>query len=606
MTVMRPQLTGTTGAVASTHWIPAAVGMSVLDRGGNAFDALAAAGFALQVVEPHSNGPGGDVVISVHQRSSGAVHVLCGQGPMPQAATIDRMAELGVKQMPAGGLLPATVPGAFGAWMRLLAEFGTLPLATVLEPAIGYAAKGYPLVPAAAATIAAMAPLFRTEWLASGRTYLPGGVAPAAGSRMRNATLARTYERLVREAQAASADREAQLEAAHAAFYQGFVADSIDRFARTEVFDSTARRHRGLLTGEDLVGWRPAVEASCTRSYALAGGEFTVHKPAPWSQGPVFLQQLGILSGCDLRGMGLGSVEYVHTLAEAAKLAFADREGWYGDPEHTPVPMAELLAAEYSARRRSLIGADAALDPQPGRVGAGEPWMPQAEPEQPGADEPEWLTQLRSGLPTVTPAGPRVGAGAGNTCTVAVADRWGNLAVAVPSGGWLKSSPVIPDLGFALGTRGQTAWLTEGHPNSLAPGRRPRTTLSPSIVLRDGEPFLAFGTPGGDQQDQWTLQAFLGVAEFGLEPQAATELPAFHIDHFAQSFTPRTARPGVLVVERSLGSEVLAELERRGHRLDVVPESTLGKVCAVGVDPATGFLRGAAGPRGRQAYAVCL
>jgi gamma-glutamyltranspeptidase/glutathione hydrolase len=599
MTVMRPQLTGTSGAVASTHWLASAVGMAVLDRGGNAFDAAAAAGFVLQVVEPHSNGPGGDVVISVYPRSTGAVRVICGQGPMPRAATIDRFAGLGIQQMPAAGLLPATVPGAFGAWTRLLAEFGTMSLGSVLEPAIGYASRGYPLLPAAASTIAAMAPLFRTEWTASGSTYLPDGAAPAAGSRMRNTKLAGTYERLVREARAASADREAQLEAARSMFYEGFVADAIDRFSRTEVFDSTGGPNRGLLTGDDLAGWRAAVE----EPYSLAYGDFTVHKPGPWSQGPVFLQQLAILAGCDLRGMGLGSVEYVHTIAEAAKLAFADREAWYGDPAHTAVPLDELLADEYSARRRSLIGDDADLDPEPGRVGGGDPWIPQAKPEQVGAGEPDWLTQLRSGLPTVTPAGPR--AGAGNTCTVAVADRWGNLVVAVPSGGWLKSSPVIPELGFALGTRGQTAWLVEGHPNSLAPGRRPRTTLSPSIVLRDGEPFLAFGTPGGDQQDQWTLQAFLAIAEFGLEPQAATELPAFNIDHFAQSFTPRLSRPGVLIVERSFGPEVLAGLDRKGHRLDVVPESTLGKVCAAGVDPGTGFLRAAAGPRGRQAYAVC-
>jgi gamma-glutamyltranspeptidase/glutathione hydrolase len=599
MTVLRPALTGTFGGVASTHWLAAGVGMATLERGGNAFDAAVAAGFALQVVEPHSNGLGGDVTIAVYSRAAGDVRIICGQGPMPQAASIDALAELGIKQMPAAGLLPATVPGAFGAWLRLLAEYGTLPLASVLEPAIGYAGGGYPLLPAAALTISTLAPLFRSEWAESGRTYLRDGAAPAAGSKMRNQALAETYERLVREAQAASGDREAQIEAAHAAYYGGFVAGTLERFLRTEVFDSTGRKHSGLLSADDLAGWRPAVEEPA----ALAYGDFTVHKPGPWSQGPVFLQQLGILEGCDLRGMGQGSLEYVHTIAEAAKLAYADREAWYGDPLHTDVPMAELLAAPYSAQRRALIGASAAVDPQPGRPVDREVWIPQGEPEQPMADEPEWFTQLRSGLPTVSPIATR--AGAGNTCTVAVVDKAGNLVVAVPSGGWLKSSPVIPGLGFALGTRGQTAWLTEGHPNSLAPGRRPRTTLSPTIVLRDGEPYLAFGTPGGDQQDQWTLQAFLNVAEFGLDLQAATETPACHIDHFPQSFAPRSARPGVVVVERSYEPAVLAGLEERGHLLDVVPENTLGKVCAVGVEPVEGFVRAAAGPRGRQAYAVC-
>ncbi|MCF2535688.1 gamma-glutamyltransferase [Streptomyces sp. FB2] len=600
MTVLRPELTGTLGGVAATHWLASAVGMGVLERGGNAFDAAAAAGFALQIVEPHSNGPGGDVVIAVYSRASDTVRVICGQGPMPQAATIDAFAARGVKQIPAGGLLPATVPGAFGAWMRLLGEYGTMPLESVLEPAIGYASGGYPLLPAAATTIDAMSGLFRTHWSESARVYLPGGAAPAPGTRMRNEVLADTYRRIVREAKGTSADREAQIEAAHTAFYQGFVAEAIDRFARTaDVFDSTGSSHRGLLTGDDLATWQPSVEEACVLPY----GDFTVHKPGPWSQGPVFLQQLALLEGCDLRGMGLGSGAYVHTVAEAAKLAFADREAWYGDPDHTPVPLDELLAPGYNARRRALIGEEADLDPQPGRPGGAQPWIPQPDPQEPGVDEPEWVAHLRSGLPTVTPAGPR--AGAGNTCTVAVADAWGNLVVAVPSGGWLKSSPVIPGLGFALGTRGQTAWLSEGHPNSLAPGRRPRTTLSPTIVLRDGAPFLAFGTPGGDQQDQWTLHAFLAVAVFGLEPQAAAELPAWHIDHFAQSFAPRLSRPGVVVVEGSFDAEVLAELERRGHRLDVVPRSTLGKVCSAGVDPATGFLRASAGPRGRQAYAVC-
>jgi gamma-glutamyltranspeptidase/glutathione hydrolase len=601
MTVLRPALTGVFGGVAATHWLASSTGMAILERGGNAFDAAVAAGFVLQVVEPHSNGLGGDVTIALYPRYGGTAKIICGQGPMPRAATIDAFTALGLTRIPGSGVLPACVPGAFGGWLRLLAEFGTLPLGAVLEPAIAYAAHGYPLLPNAAQTIAVLAPLFRTEWTESGRTYLPAGTPPPPGSRMSNPALAGTLERILREAQAVSADRQAQIEAAHAAFYQGFVAETLDHFVRTtDVLDATGHRHRGLLRADDLAAWRPAVEEPCGLTY----GDYSVFKPGPWSQGPVFLQQLAILDGCDLRGMGLGSAEYVHTLAEAAKLAFADREAWYGDPDHTPVPMAELLAPEYSAARRSMIDKRAAEAPQPGAPGGGEPWMPWPEPEPSAPGDPEWMAQLRNGMPTVGPASS-ARAGAGNTCTVAAVDRAGNLVVAVPSGGWLKSSPVIPGLGFPLGTRGQTMWLSAGHPNSLAPGKRPRTTLSPGVVLRDGEPFLALGTPGGDQQDQWTLEVFLAVAEFGLDLQAATELPAFHIDHFPQSFAPRTSRPGVVVVERSHGPEVLAGLRDRGHRVDAVPEHTLGKVCAAGVDPATGFLRAAAGPRGRQAYAVC-
>ncbi|MFY1652848.1 gamma-glutamyltransferase family protein [Solwaraspora sp. WMMB762] len=599
MTVLRPALSGPSAGVASTHWLAAGVGTAILDQGGNAFDAAVAAGFALQVVEPHSNGPGGDVTIAVYSRSTGTVRIICGQGPMPQAATIAAFAGLGLDHIPASGVLPASVPGAFGAWLRLLAEFGTMPLASVLEPAIGYASRGYPLLPSAAQTIAAMAPLFRQEWPDSARVYLPGGEPPAAGSRMHNGELAATLEWIVHEAQAASGERETQIAAAHSAFYQGFVAEAIDGYLRTtKVFDSTGRRHHGLLSADDLAAWQPTVE----EPYELSYHGLSVFKPGPWTQGPAFLQQLALLEGHDLRGMGLNSADYVHTRVEAAKLAFADREAWYGDPRHVQVPMDALLAPDYTALRGSLIASDSALNPQPGRPDGRESWIPWAEPAPTPADEPAWMTNLRSGLPTVSSVAKR--AGAGNTCTIAVVDGVGNMVVAVPSGGWLKSSPVIPGLGFALGTRGQTALLTEGHPNSLAPGKRPRTTLSPTIVLRDGWPFLAFGTPGGDQQDQWTLQTFLATTQFGLDLQAATETPTFHIDHFPQSFAPRASRPGTVVVERSFDPEVITTLGQRGHVLDVVPESTLGKVCAVGVDPTTGFRLAAAGARGRQAYAM--
>lgn len=593
---LRPPLRGSRCAVAATHWLASSTAVTTLAAGGNAFDAAAAAGFVLQVVEPHSNGLGGDVVILVCPAGTGPVRTVCGQGPMPAAASPEAFAQLGLTSVPAAGLLPATVPGAFGAWIRLLAEYGTLPLPAILDAAIDYATNGYPLLAGAAHTIAAMQPLFADAWPESGRTYLVDGRAPAPGTRMRNPALAETFRRLLRAAESArAAGRESGLAAAHDAFYCGFVAEGIDRFARTEVLDSTGRRHPGLLRGEDLAGWQPGVE-DCVR---LAWHDIEVFKPGPWSQGPLLLQQLGILAEDDLSALDPGTADYVHLLTETAKLALADREAWYGDPPGVPVEA--LLDPDYLARRRALIGDRAAWDPAPGRLTAAAGWIPDAEPATPSDDEvPGWMHQLRIGIPTLAARG-----GPGNTCTVAVADRHGNLCVAVPSGGWLKSSPVIPGLGLSLGTRGQTMWLCPGHPNSLRPGRRPRTTLSPTIARRAGEPFLALGTPGGDQQDQWTLQALLRVAAFGQDLPEAVEVPAFHSDHFSQSFSPRTARPGTVVVERSLGEAVLTELRRRGHALDVVAPGTLGKVCAVGVEPGTGFLRAAAGPRGRQAYAVC-
>jgi gamma-glutamyltranspeptidase/glutathione hydrolase len=591
----RPTIRGTYGAIASTDWLAAAAGMAVLERGGNAFDAAAAAGFALQVVEPHLNGPAGDVPILLHAAGSGRVSVICGQGPMPAAATIERMRGLGLSRIPGSGLLPACVPGAFGAWLRLLAEYGTLPLQDVLEYAIGYAEEGYPVLPSAAKTIEVFAPLFTQEWTESGRTYLRSGAAPAPNSRLRNPVLAETYRRILREARAAGPGREAQIEAAHHAFYTGFVAEAIDAFAAREVLDGTGRRHAGLLTGQDLARWRPAAEPAV--SLGFRGHQ--VYKPGPWSQGPVFLQQLALLDGFDLAAMEPGGAEYLHTVVECAKLAYADREAWYGDPLFTDVPLDALLSSRYAKERRALVGPEAAAPLRPGAPAGRASWIPRTDEPEPATQDPYWKRQLATGLPNLV----RLTESRGDTCCVTVVDRAGNMVAATPSGGWLKSSPVVPGLGFPLGTRGQMAWLEPGHPNSLAPGKRPRTTLSPTLVLREGEPRLAFGTPGGDQQDQWTLEFFLAHTQHGLDLQAATESLAFHSDHVPPSFAPRVRRPRVVLIEENCDPAAAAALTARGHELEPVPAYSLGKVCATGLEP-DGMVLAAASPRGEQAYAM--
>ncbi|WP_194836631.1 gamma-glutamyltransferase family protein [Nocardia sp. XZ_19_369] len=593
----KPELTGTTGAVASTHWLASAAGMRILANGGNAFDAAAAAGFVLQVVEPHFNGLGGDLSVVAHQAGRDDVQAICGQGPMPRAIGIDTFAELGLSSIPGSGLLPACVPGAFGGWMRLLAEFGTMHLADVLQPAIGYADNGFPLLPESARAIDVLAPLFRDEWTGSGQTYLKGGVAPAAGSRFRNPALANTYQRLIKVAESASADREAQYQAAHDAFYKGFVAEQISEFlAGGPMLDATGRRHRGLLTADDLADWQPTVETAPSHGY----GPYQVFKPGPWSQGPVFLQQIALLDGFDLAKMGPGSADYIHTVIECTKLAMADREAWYGDPAFSEVPLAGLLDEDYTKQRRELVGPRAALDLRPGSPGGRTSFIPErAALEYPEADS-EWMSQLRNGLPTILQETTTKG----DTVTVTAVDRHGNMVAATPSGGWLKSSPAIASLGFPLGTRGQCGYLAEGHPNSLAPGKRPRTTLSPSVVLRDGRPFVAFGTPGGDRQDQWTLQFFLNVADFGLDFQSATETPAFHTDQVPASFTPHAHRPGVLVAEETCDPAVVQQLAQRGHEVELVPAYSLGRVCAAGFTADQEFVRAAASPRARHAYAV--
>jgi gamma-glutamyltranspeptidase/glutathione hydrolase len=592
----RPELHGTFGAVSSTHWLASAAGMAMFDRGGNAFDAAAAAAFVLQVVEPHLNGPGGDVPILAYEAGAGRVTVLCGQGPLPEAATPAAFAALGLDAVPGSGLLPACVPGVFGAWVRLLAEHGRLEIADVLAPAIGYAEHGFPLLPKAAAMIDRLAPLFRDHWVSSGETYLRGGLAPASGERVRNPALAQVFRRIVAEA-APAKSREARCEAAIRAFYEGFVAEAVDKFfAGTEVLDATGRHNRGLLTGTDLATWRPAVEEPVTLSYR---GRL-VHKPGPWSQGPVFLQQLALLSGFDLGAMGFGSADHLHTVVESAKLAFADREAWYGDPDHADVPLAGLLDPAYTDARRALIGEAASSGLRPGTPDKRAPWLPPlADPPAPPED-PTWRDQLANGLPTVLAATVV----RGDTTTVSATDRDGNMVVATPSGGWLSGSPVVPGLGFPLGTRGQMAWLVRGHNNGLAPGKRPRTTLSPTIVRTDdGRPCLAFGTPGGDRQDQWTLNFFLNHVDFGMPVQEAAEALNFHTDHVPTSFLPRQFRPRSLTVEEGVAEETATELRRRGHQVELAAAQSLGQVCATGPGPDGGVLA-ASSPRGSQAYAV--
>jgi gamma-glutamyltranspeptidase / glutathione hydrolase len=590
----RPQLAGTFGMVASTHWLASAGGMAVLEQGGNAFDAAVAAGLVLQVVEPHLNGPAGEVPVVGFDAGAGQPFVLDGQGVAPAAATLSAFAGLGLDLVPGTGLLAACVPAAFGTWMLLLEQYGTLPLRAVMEYAIGYAEHGYPMLGTASAAIAAVAGTFRSHWPGSAEIYLADGV-PAAGSRFTNRPLAALYRRILAEAEHAGAGREQQIEAARHAFYEGFVADAIAAYlSSAEVMDVTGRRNRGLLTGDDLASWRARAEMPVT-------GEFrglTVCKTGPWGQGPVFLQQLALLDGLGIDDAGSGNAALIHTVIEAAKLAFADREAWYGDPRQSDVPLDGLLSADYAAARRRLIGAIASAELRPGSPDGRQPRLPDfartafapARPGQPGLGEPT------AGGVSAPELGP------GDTCHLDVADRFGNLVAATPSGGWLQSSPVIPGLGFCLGTRAQMFTLTPGLASTLAPMRRPRTTLSPGLALRDGEPYLAFGTPGGDQQDQWSLAFFLNHVVFGMNLQEAIDAPAFHTDHFPSSFYPRESLPRSLAIESRAGEDVVAALRARGHQVSVRPPWSLGRMSAVA--RSGGFLYAAANPRGMQGYAV--
>src|SRR6266550_3233514 len=549
----RPQLAGTFGMVASTHWLASAAGMAVLEKGGNAFDAAVAAGLVLQVVEPHLNGPGGEVPIIGYDAGRGEAFVLDGQGPAPQAATVAAFGALGLDLVPGSGLLAACVPAAFGTWMLLLADHGRLRLRDVMEYAIGYAREGYPVVPGISAGIASVAGAFREHWPSSAEVYMADGV-PAPGARFANPLLAATYQRLLDEAEAAGPGREAQIEAARRAFYQGFVAEAIGAYLeRAEVMDVTGERHRALLAGVDLAALEP------------------------------------------------GGAEYIHTVVECAKLAFADREAWYGDPRFAGVPLAALLSADYAARRRRLVGPAASPDLRPGRPDGAEPRLPGYAA---GVTATLAVTDGWAGDPVTDLTRPGLASAqhSRDTCHVDAADRFGNVVAATPSGGWLQSSPVIPGLGFSLGTRAQMFTLTPGLPATLAPGKRPRTTLTPSLALRDREPYLAFGTPGGDQQDQWSLLFFLNHLMFGMNLQQAIDFPSFHSAHMPSSFYPRQAQPKVVDVESRVGDPVITELRRRGHQVNVRPPWSLGRISAVA--RRDGMLYAAANPRGMQGYAI--
>ncbi|MBV9204854.1 MAG: gamma-glutamyltransferase family protein [Actinobacteria bacterium] len=623
----RPELAGTFGMVASTHWLASAAGLAALEQGGNAFDAAVAAGLVLQVVEPHLNGLGGEVPVIAHHAGRGETFVVCGQGTAPAAATPEAFAGLGLDLVPGSGLLAACVPGAFGAWMLLLREFGTLRLRDVMGYAIGYAGQGYPLLPAISWGIASVAELFRDHWPSSAEVYLPGGQVPAPGSLFANPALAATYQRILNEAEAASRSRDEQIEAARRAWYEGFVAEAIAAYvASAEVMDVTGRPHRGLLSYADLADWHPRLEEPLTFDYQ----GLTVCKTRPWGQGLVFGQQLALLDGFDLKAMGPGTADYIHTVTECAKLAFADREAWYGDPDFTGVPVQALLSAGYAEARRPLVGPGASAELIPGAPDGKQPELPaftsasfgiddagggggggrprhggpSTEPSLDPGTEPS--LDPGTGEPTMRTSGPDSravpGYRAGDTCHLDVADRFGNVVSATPSGGWLQSSPVIPGLGFCLGTRAQMFTLTPGRPATIAPGKRPRTTLSPGLALRDREPYLAFGTPGGDQQDQWSLLFFLNHLMFGMNLQQAIDFPSFHSAHMPSSFYPRMAQRRVLDIESRADPAVIEELRRRGHLVNVRPPWSLGRVSAVA--RRNGVLYAAANPRGMQGYAV--
>ena len=566
----RPTLRGSFGMTASTHWLATASGQAVLERGGNAFDAAAAAAFVLHVVEPHLNGPGGDLV-GLFRTAGGEPTVLMGQGPAPTGASVASYRALGLDLVPGAGALAAAIPGAVDAWLLLLRDHGTWELADVVHFAIGYARDGHPVLERVAATIERVSGLFVDHWPSSAELWMPARRAPRGGEVITNRQLARTFERL---AAAAGDSRELRIDAARVLWREGFVAEQIADFVRTPHRHDDGGEYAGVLTAEDLAGWQARYEQPVSREFR----GHTIHKAGPWSQGPALLQMLGMLDSFD--DLDPSSELGTHTILEVEKLALADRDSYFGDAD---VPLDWLLSPEYLASRRELVGEDASLEFRPG---GDSPFLP-----------PMVAGVAGLGEPTVS----KEGVTRGDTCHLDVVDRWGNVVSVTPSGGWLQSSPAVPELGFALGTRLQMTWLVEGAAASLTPGRRPRTTLTPTLVTR-GTDITALGSPGGDQQDQWQLLYLLRTIVGGYEPQQAIDAPALHSTSFPDSFWPRAWEPGGTVVEDRLGDSVIDGLAARGHVITRAGDWSLGRLSAVGSD-ARG-LWAAANPRGAQGYAA--
>ncbi|TMS56691.1 gamma-glutamyltransferase family protein [Imbroritus primus] len=568
----RPTIAGSHYAVSTGHYLATAAATRALELGGNAIDAGVTAAMVLAVVQPDVVSFAGVAPTLVYLREEQCVVSLEGLGYWPALTDIARLREVasgtGGTSVPEG-ILRQIVPAAPATHIEALRRFGTFSFEQAALPAMELAEEGFYVYPELSSSIALHAGEF-ARYAENATTFLPGGQAPGVGARLRQPNLARTIGRMIASERAASGNRAAKLRAVHEFFYRGDIAREIDAFHR---------QHGGFLRYEDLAGFEVPVAQSIATQYH--GHE--VHACDTWCQGVVLLETLKILERDDLRALGHNSPAYLHLLAEALNLSFADREAYVGDPSFIDVPTAELLSARYAADQRARIDAQRAFGAMP----------------QPGPLRDNSRAGLRLPQPAQGPA-PL----APDTIYGCVVDRQGNAFSVTPSD-TTYDSPMVDGLGFVVSTRGMQGRLEDDHPCVVEPGKRPRLTPTPALALRDGEFAMAWGTPGGDVQCASMLQVFLNVTQFGMEMQSAIEAPRVATFNFPNSFAPNQYLPGRLCVESSVGADTIDALSALGHDVQVWPERSwsAGAVCAIARDPATQMLHAGADPR-RAAYAM--
>jgi gamma-glutamyltranspeptidase/glutathione hydrolase len=556
-TTFHPRWLGTRGAVAGNSNLSVSAGADVLKAGGNAIDAAVAASFVEGLVNPQMHTIGGECPLLVRLAGEKRVIAVNGNMAAPARATPEAFRARGLSDVPESGILAAGVPAAFGALVTALERWGTMPLRDVIAPAIHLAKNGFPVSEGLRNQhkygIAPMQARFEAEWPGSAKLYLPGGRVPGVGDLLKNDSLARTFEFL------AGAKNPLQ------AFYEGDVAAEIVKYSKAK---------DGLLEREDFAGFETKIEVPAS----VRLGDTELFKTGFWTQGPAELQTLAIMWQFDLKKIGFGTPDYCHLLIEAMKLAYADREQYYGDPAMTKVPGDVLLSESYARSRAKLIDMNSAnRELRPGDAWKNAPLLSEEQRFIPK----DW--------------------GAG-TVHVDAVDAKGNMASFTPSGAWISSAEVIEPLGFPLSVRMMTFYLgPENHPNVVAPGKRPRTTLTPSMAFRNGKPWMAFGTMGGDNQGQWLLQFYLCRAAFGMSIPEATEAPRLSSEHTPGFFAPHASEPNRVRIEPRFGTKVLDELRRRGHDLDIAPDWTEGFVSCAAFDEDTGLIEAGCDPRGSKA-----